>query len=65
MEFDDGHYEQEDVELEPTRRRKRARRRAIQLIDAEAGVNRDAYDEGTDEENNDLDGFTVADDIEF
>ena len=36
------------------------------FIDAEEGVDEDASgDEGTDDENDDLDGFIVADDIEF
>ena len=35
------------------------------FIDAEAGVDGDASnDEGSDDENDDLDGFIVADDIE-
>ena len=67
MEFDDADYEQkENVEPEPPRRRKRARRRANQVIDAEAGV--DGYASGheqSDNENDDLYGFLVPDDIEF
>ena len=36
------------------------------FIDAEAGIDGDpSNDEGCDDENNDLDGFIVADDIEF
>ena len=36
------------------------------FIDAEAGVDKDASnDEETDDENDDLDGFIVADDVEF
>ena len=36
------------------------------FIDAEAGVDGDASnDEGADDENDDLDGFIVADNIEF
>ena len=43
MEFDDGDYEQEEnAEPEPPKRRKNVRRRAIQFIDAEAGVDEDA-----------------------
>ena len=67
MEFDDADYEQEvNVELVPPRRRKRARRRANPFIDAEAGVDGDASgDERSDDENDDLDGFIVADDVEY
>ena len=36
------------------------------FIDAEAGVDGDASnDEGSEDKNDDLDGFIVADDIEF
>ena len=67
LEFDDGHYEQEkDTEPEPPKQRKNARRRVNPFIDAEAGVDGDASnDEGFDDENDELDGFIVADDIEF
>ena len=67
LDFDDGNYEQEeDIEPEPPRRRKQARRRVNSFIDAEAGVDGDASnDEGSEDENDDLDGFIVADDIEF
>ena len=67
LEFDVGDYEQEeDIEPEPPRRRKRARRRANPFIDFEAGVDGEATgDEGSDDENDDLDGFIVADDVEF
>ena len=67
LEFDDGDYEQEeDTEPEPPRWRKNARRRVNPFIDAEAGVNEDASnDEQSNDENDDLDGFIVADDIEF
>ena len=67
MEFDDGDYElEEDTEQEPPRRRKIARRRLNPFIDSEAGVDLDASnDEESDDENDDLDGFIVADDIEF
>ena len=59
LEFEDGDYEQEeDTEPQPVRRRKSARRCATSLIEAEAGVDGDASgDEGTDDENDDLDGF--------
>ena len=67
LEFDKADYEQdENAEPEPPRRQKRARRRVNPFIDAEAGVDGDASnDEETDDENNDLDGFIVADDVEF
>ena len=67
LEFDNGEYEQEeDTEPEPPRRRKKVRHRVNPLIDAEAGVDGDSInDEKSDEENEDLDEFIVADDIEF
>ena len=67
LEFDDGDYEQEeDTEPEPPRRRTKVRHRVNPFIDAEAGVDGDASnDEESDEEKYDLDGFIVADDIEF
>ena len=67
LKFDDGNYEQEeDTGTEPPRRKKKARRRENPFIDAEACVDGDASnDEGSDDENDDLDGFIVADDIEF
>ena len=67
LEFDVDDYEQEEeIEPEPPRRRKRARRRANQFIDSEASVDGEASgDEGSDDENDDLDGFIVADDVEF
>ena len=67
LEFDDGDYEQEeDTEPQPVRRRKSARRRANPFIDTEAGVDGDAScDEQTDDEIDDLDGFIVADNVEY
>ena len=67
LEFDVGDYEQkEDTDPEPPRRRKRARCSANPFIDAEACVDGEASgDEGSDDENDDLDGFIVADDVEF
>ena len=67
LEFDDGDYEQEDdTEQQPVRRRKSARRRANLFIDTEAGVDGEASgDEQTDDENDDLDGVIVADDVEY
>ena len=67
LEFVDGDFEQkEDTEPEPPRRRKQARRRANLFIDAETGVDGDASgDEETDDENDDLEGFIVADDVEY
>ena len=65
LEIDDSLYEQEeDTEPQPVRRRKSARCRANPFIDAEAGVDGDSSgDEGTDDENYDLDGFIVADNV--
>ena len=67
LELEDGDYEQEsDAESEPPRHRKKARCRTNSFIDAEAGVDGDASgDEGGDDEDDDLDGFIVADDLEF
>ena len=67
MECKNGDYEQdEDVISKLARYRKRARRRANPFIDAEAGVDGDASgDEWSDEEIDDLDGFIVADDVEY
>ena len=67
VEFDDGDYEQEeDTEPQPVRRRKNARRRANPFINTEAGVDGHASgDENTDNENDDLDSFIVADDVQY
>ena len=67
LEFDVGDYvQEEDTESQPPRRKEKARRRVKQYIDAETGVDGDASnDEGSDDENDDLDKFIVADDIEF
>ena len=67
LEFDVGDYEQEeDIEPEKPRRRKRARRRANPFIDSDAGEDGEASgDEGSEDENDDLDGFIVSDDVEF
>ena len=67
LEFVVCYYEQEeDTELQPPRRRKRARRSANPFIDAEAGVDGEASDdERSDDENDVLAGFIVADDVEF
>ena len=67
LEFDDGDYEQKvDTEQEPPRRRKKARLRVNPFIDAEAGVDGDASnDKESNDENDDLDGVIVTDDIEF
>ena len=67
LELDDGDYVQEkNTEPEPSRRRKTARRRVNPFIDAEAGVDGNARnDEGSEDENDDLDGVIVADVIEF
>ena len=67
LELEDCDDEQKsDAESEPPRRRKKARRCTNPLIDAEAGVDRDAsVDKGSEDENDDLDGFIVTDDVEF
>ena len=67
LEFDDSDYEKEEsTEPQHVRPRKSVRRCANPLIDAEAGVDGDASgDKGTDDENNDLDGFIVADDVKY
>ena len=65
--FVGGNYEQKkDIKPKPVRPRLSARRRANPFIDTEAGVYWDASaDEETDDENDDLDGFTIADDVEY
>ena len=67
LELEDSDYEQDcNSEPEPPRRRKKAIRRTNPFIDAEAGVDGDASgDEGTKDKNDDLDGFIIADDLEF
>ena len=67
LEFDDGDYKQEeDTEPQPVRRRTNARRRANSFIVTEAGVDGNSSgDENTDNVNDDLDGFIVANDIEY
>ena len=67
LELEDGDYEQEsDVESMPPRRRKKAKRRTNPFINAEAGIDGDASgNEGSEDENDDLDGFIIADDVEF
>ena len=67
LDFDDGDYEHEEqTEPQPVRRRKSAGCRANPFIDAEAGVDGDASGkEKPDDENDDLDGFIVADDVEY
>ena len=67
LEFDLADFEQEeDTAPEPLRHRKRAKRRANQFIDDEANVDVEAIgDEGSDDQNDDLNGFIVADDVEF
>ena len=67
LELEDGDYEQKsDVKPEPPRRRKKARRRTNPFIEAETGVDGDATgDKGSEDENDDFDGFIVADDVEF
>ena len=65
--FDDGDYKQEeDIEPQLVRHQKSVRYRANPFIDTEAGVDGDASgDERTDDENDDLDCFIVADDVEY
>ena len=65
MAFDDGDYEQnDDVEPEPPRRRKRARSRTNPFIDAETGVDGDASgEENADDKINDLDEYIVTKDV--
>ena len=67
LELKETDYEwEEDSEPGPPRRRQKARRRMNLFIDAEAGVDGDASgDEGSDDENDDLDGFIVADHVEL
>ena len=67
LKFDNGDYEQaEDTEPQPVRRRKNARRRANPFIDTEAGVDKTASgDENSDDDNDDLDGFIVEDNVEY
>ena len=67
LQLENGDYEQEsDAETEQSRRRKKPRRRINPFIDAMAGVDGDASgDEGTEDKNDDLNGFIVADDVEF
>ena len=67
INFDNGDYEQqEDAEPEPPKRRKKARRCANPFIDAEAGVDGEASgDGGSDNENDDVDGFIIADYVQF
>ena len=66
LDFDDGDYEQVDTEPEPPRQRNNARRRVNPFINAKAGVDGKASnDKASDNDNDALDGFIVADDIEF
>ena len=67
LELEDGDYEQHsDGEPKPPRRRNKARRGTNPFIDVKTGVDgRSIGDEGSGDENNDLDGFIVADDVEL
>ena len=66
LELEEADYEQEDTEPEPPKRRNRAIRRVNPFIEDKADVDGDASnDEGTNEENDDLDGFIEADVVEF
>ena len=66
-DFDERDYEQdEDVEIDQLRGWMRARRRANPFINADAGVDGDTSgDYGTEGENDDLDVFIVADDVNY
>ena len=59
IELEEADYKQdENAEPQPPRRR------VNPLIDAEAGVDGDASnDEGPEDDNDDLNGFIVADDV--
>ena len=65
LEFDNGDYEQQkDTEPELPTSWNKARSSVNLFIDAEANVDGDASnDEGSEDENDDLDGFIVADNI--
>ena len=67
LELENGDYNQDiDAEPEPPRRRKKAKRRTNPFIDVEAGVHGDATgDEGSEDENDDLDYFIVVNNVEF
>ena len=67
LEFDVNDYEQEEnTKPEPPRHQKRASRNAYLFIDAEEDVNgKPSNDEEGDDKNDDLNGFIVADDVEF
>ena len=65
LKFEEEDYKQEYYEIKPTKRRKKVRRANL-FIDAEAGVDGEASgDEVSDNENNDWNGYIVADVIEF
>ena len=67
LEFDDGDYEQEeDTEPQPVRRRQNARRRdIISSTSRPEWTKTRAVTKNTDDDNDDLDGFIVADDVEY
>ena len=69
LEFEEKDYEQmEDAEVKGVKRRKQVRCLANPFLDTEAGVDRDVSDDELSiEENSDygLDGFIVADDVEY
>ena len=67
LKLEDGDNEQErDSEQEPLKRRKKTRRHTNPFIYADPCVDgRSIGDEGSGDENNDLDGFIVADDVEL
>ena len=69
LEFEEKDYEQkEEAEQKRLRRRKQVRRNANPFLDDEAGVDGDASDDELSVDENsdyDLDGFIVADDVEY
>ena len=67
LKFVDGDYKHDKItEPEPQRRRKKARRRVNPFIKSEARVDWNASgDDGTDDENDDLNKFIVVDDFGF
>ena len=67
MEFDNRNYKhEEDTAPEPPRRRIKVNCRANSFINPEAGMDGDGSgDNRTDDENDDLTGFIVANDVEF
>ena len=66
LEFDDGDNEQVDTEPEPPKQRHIARQSVNPFIDSDAAMDENtSNDEGSNDENEDLDVFIVTDNIEF